>query len=550
MRKLLTFFGALLITGSLFAGGIVTNVNQSASWIRLPSRNASTNIDAVYYNPAGLMKLENGFHVSVSNQMISQTREVDNNYAGPGDAYGLNKSVYKGYAKAPLFPSLFAVYKMDKFAFSFGFGVVGGGGTATFDKGLPSFEMTQSDLVPLLATSKGVKNYLMNAYFEGKSAFFGYQGGVSYKINDFISIAVGLRYVTAKNEYEGYLKGIIVNPTIPSAPSSGFMRADSIMYQTSRSAGGAAVSTTNLISAGAGSLTFAQVQGAGYITAAQKAQLEGALLAFGGQTSYTVSQADAIFKGAKAKYFASGTLLGDQSADVTQSGAGFAPIISVNITPSENLNIAVKYEMLTTLKLKNKTKKDLLIGYQADGTPITQFPNGEETRNDMPALLSAGIDYKVTPNLKLSIGGNYYFDKSADYGHKYDNDLDGTTPTVHIANKDIIGTNGMSIQAGLEYNVTQKFLVSGGFILSNKGVNDKFQSDMNYYQASKTIGVGGAYNITEKIQLNLGVSTTLYTDATKTVDHMFQSVPAVNIQALETYKKNTIMGGIGLDFSF
>jgi long-subunit fatty acid transport protein len=378
----------------------------------------------------------------------------------------------------------------------------------------------------------------------------GYQGGVSYKINDFISVAVGLRYVSAKNEYEGYLKGIIVNPTIPSAPSSGFMRADTLMAQTSRSYFSASTSAGALRSAGLGAQTFAFAKAAGAINATAQAQLEGALAAQGFPVTTPISQAELIFAAAGPKYLATSKLLNDQTAEATQTGSGFAPIISVNISPSENLNIAIKYEMLTKLKLKNKTKKDLLIGYQADGTPITQFPDGAETRNDMPALLSLGVDYKLSPNLKLALGANYYFDKSADFGHKIDDDLNGSTPTVFISNKDIIGSNGYSFQAGLEYNVTQKFLVSGGFILSNKGVNDNFQSDMNYYQASKTLGLGGAYNITDKIQLNVGVSTTLYTDATKTVDHMFQGATPINIPATETYKKNTIMGGIGLDFRF
>ena len=127
MRKLLTFFIAILITGSLLAGGLVTNTNQSAAWVRLPSRNASVGIDAAYYNPAGVMKLENGFHLSLSNQSIFQTREVENSYAGPNDAFGLNEHLYEGSVTALVFPSIYAVYKMDKLAFSLGFNPVGGG---------------------------------------------------------------------------------------------------------------------------------------------------------------------------------------------------------------------------------------------------------------------------------------------------------------------------------------------------------------------------------------------------------------------------------------
>jgi len=141
MRKLLTFVAGTLITGSVLAGGLVTNTNQSAAWVRLPSRNASTNADAVYYNPAGLMKLPNGLHLSLSNQSVFQTREIDNNYAGPATAtspnggYGLNSHVYKGTVTALAFPSIYAAYKMDKFAISLGFNPIGGGGGAEYKAG-------------------------------------------------------------------------------------------------------------------------------------------------------------------------------------------------------------------------------------------------------------------------------------------------------------------------------------------------------------------------------------------------------------------------------
>ena len=541
MRKLLTFIAAMLITGSLIAGGLVTNTNQSAAWVRLPSRNASVGIDAVYYNPAGLMKLENGFHASVSNQSILQTRTIKNYYTGPGGSYGLNQHTYKGTVNAPLFPSIYAAYKMDKFAVSFGFNPIGGGGGAEFKNGLPSFEMSPSDLVPSLHNAQGADAYRLNVYFKGSSTFMGYQGNVSYKVNDWISVAVGLRYVTAKNTYEGHLTDIEVE--LPT----GWTRADVIMNGIAAGATGAAVATTGLVAAGAGSLTLAQVQGAGYITALQRAQLEGALTSFGYPVATPVAQADAIFKGAAIKYTQTANLLGDQSADVAQTGSGIAPIFSVNFSPSENLNIAVKYEMATKLELTNKTKQDLTVAYDATGAPITMFPNGDKTRNDMPAMISVGLDYKLSTSLKLSLGSNYYFDKSADYGHKYDNDLNSATPTVHIANKDIISKNGMSVQGGLEYNISEKLLVSCGYIYSNQGANKLYQSDLTYGLATQTFGIGGAYSITDKIQINLGLGYTAYKGNSKLVDHVMNTSL---YQVQESYGKSTKMIGVGVDFSF
>jgi long-chain fatty acid transport protein len=542
MRKLFTIVAATFITGSLLAGGLVTNINQSAAWVRLPSRNASIGVDAVYYNPAGLMSLDNGFHLNISNQSVLQNRTVVNYYAGPGGSYGLNEHRYKGTVNAPIFPAIYAVYKMDKFAFSFGFNPVGGGGGAEFKKGLPSFEMSPSDLVPSLQASQGADGYKLDAYFKGSSIFFGYQGNVSYKVNDWLSVAVGLRFVTAKNTYEGHLQDIEVH--LPG----GWTRADAIMNGIAASATGAATGTSGIISAGVpGTLTLAQIQGAGYISALQRAQLEGALVAFGYPVATPLAQADAIFKGAAAKYTATGKLLGDQTADVSQTGTGIAPLISLNFTPSENLNIAVKYEFATKLDLTNNTKQDLLVAFDATGAPITMFPDGEKTRNDMPAMISVGLNYKLTPSLKLSLGTYYFFDKSANYGHKYDNDNNSATPTVAISNKDIITKNGMLVNGGLEYTISEKLLISCGYQYGNKGVYKLYQSDLSYGLATHTFGIGGAYSFSDKIQVNLGLGYTRYMGDSRMINHVMNT-SVYSIQ--ESYGKSTKMIGLGVDFKF
>ena len=543
MRKLLTFVAALLITGCLLAGGLVTNTNQSASWVRLPVRNASTDIDAAYFNPAGLMKLENGFHVSLSNQTIFQNRTVRNDYSGPGGNYGLNVHTFEGEVSAPLFPSIYAVYKMDRLAISIGFNPVGGGGGAIYEQGLPSFEMSPSDLVPSLAASQGATAYRLNAYFKGTSTFFGLQGALSYKINDWLSVAAGLRYVIAKNSYSGHLTDIEVQ--LPG----GWTRADLIMTNAAASYNTAAAGSSALVAGGAGTLTFAQAQGAGIISTTQRAQFEGALTAAGYPVGTPIAQADAIYKGSAVRYAATATLLADQTAKAEQDGTGTTGFFSVNLSPSENINIGIKYEMATKLDLKNKTTSDFLIGYTATGTPITMFPNGDKNRNDMPAMLTVGIDYKLSSSLKVSAGASYFFDKSADYGHSIDADLNSSTPTTHISNKDIIANNGLDLEAGLEYNISKKLLVSGGYLWSNKGVNDKYQSDLTYANASHTFGAGVAYSFTDKIKLNLGGSYTMYVKNQKVVDHIF-SATDTNIPSNESYEKNTFIIGVGLDIRF
>ncbi|MGE5348645.1 MAG: aromatic hydrocarbon degradation protein, partial [Actinomycetota bacterium] len=207
MKKIISVVSVLVVTGSLFAGGLVTNTNQSAQYIRLLSRNASMDIDAVYYNPAGLTKLAPGFHFGINNQTIGQGRSVMNSYPY---LHGAPEREYIGTVSAPFFPSIYAAYNTGKLAFSAAFNPVGGGGGATYDEGLAMIEMPISDLVPVLQ-SRGAQDYRLETNFVGSSVFYGIQGNVSYKINDIISISAGARYVMARNTYEGKLENIELN---------------------------------------------------------------------------------------------------------------------------------------------------------------------------------------------------------------------------------------------------------------------------------------------------------------------------------------------------
>ncbi len=539
MRKIFTLISSTFIAGSVFAGGLVTNTNQSATWVRMPSRNASTEIDAAYYNPAGLMKLNNGLHFSLNNQSIFQTRTVESTYPY------LNSGTYKGTITAPLFPSVYAVFKLNKIAFSVGFLPVGGGGGATYKTGLPSFEMGQSDLVPALSSTVGATGYSMDVYFKGSSTFLGYQGAISYKINDWLSASAGVRYVTAKNTYEGYLRSVMVNTPSGSLPASAIMTG--IVGKANTAAG----YTTALVGAGAGAYTLAQAEQATIITHDQRVQLEGALAGFGSPTTVSIAVADAVFKGAAKVYSNKAKLLSDQTVESEQTGTGIAPFFNINISPTENLNIAVKYEMATKLELENKTAegKDLVTGFlnEDPNTPITRFPNGAKIRNDMPAMLSVGAEIKLS-KIKVNAGGNYYFDKKADYGHYKDNTPQNSTDyLIHVDNSEIIKNNGMSLQAGAEISLAKKIVASAGYVYANKGVNERYQSDLTYGLATHTFGAGGAYSVTDNIKINLGGSFTKYINDSKIVSHY---LGGIDLQPTETYKKKTFIVGVGVDVSF
>jgi len=537
MKKLvLLAISAVIVSSSLMAGGIMTNTNQSAAYARMLARNASLGIDAVYYNPAGLTKLGNGLYFSLNNQSIFQTKDVVNSYSY------LNASKFTGIVKAPLFPGIYAAYKMNKFAFSFGFNPVGGGGGATYDTGLPSFEMGISDLVPSLNAKAGVTDYQATVNFEGASTYFGYQAGISYEINPAVSVYAGVRYVTAKNTYVGSIKDIKINPTIAGTSYSGdFMRADLFGTQQAAYYTGvagqyttAATGAGGLADAGLGTYTFAQAQAAGFISAAQQAAFEGALLAVGQPANTPIATAELVYTATAGQATAGAAQMtgmaaktGDADVDVVQTGKGITPIIGVNLTLAEKLTLAIKYEFLTKIELTNETNED------GTGT----FVDGAKSRSDMPAMISIGAAYPVTEKFKASLGFNYYFDKGADYSKK-------DTLGNYVANKDVIDNNYYELALGLEYNITEKFLVSAGFNMANTGVSKAYQTDLSYSLSSNTVAGGAMYQLTPGIGLNIGALYTMYGEDSKTFNH---KLGTNYIPVTEDYSKTTWLVSFGLD---
>ena len=77
---------ALMVSIPTFAGGILTNTNQNAAYLRNPARDAVIAIDGVYSNPAGIAFMPKGFHLSVSWQAAWQKRQINSTFA----AYPLN----------------------------------------------------------------------------------------------------------------------------------------------------------------------------------------------------------------------------------------------------------------------------------------------------------------------------------------------------------------------------------------------------------------------------------------------------------------------------
>jgi long-subunit fatty acid transport protein len=545
MRKLLILFTGTLVSGSLIAGGLVTNTNQSALYTRLQSRNASTNIDAVYYNPAGLAKLGNGFHASINNQTIGQTKSVVNNYlylaGSPKD--------YVGEVSAPVFPSIYGAFKAGKFVVSAGFNPIGGGGGAVYNDGLPSFETMVADLVPLLV-SKGfpTTQYSADIFFEGTSVYFGYQANLTYKLNDMISVAAGVRMVTAKNTYNGHISDIMVNPNYPAfgaafngamVPAPDFFNAGALTLNTLAS--GATSYVTGLqpiINGGGGSVLLANGTSVG-LTAGQVAQIQQ-ILGAAGQTpaqigAATIQSAQTVLGLAAPGFTNNATQLSgyaamtqDREVDAVQTGSGFSPILSLNISPMENLNIALKYEFKTALELTTAINGGM------DGGGL--FVEGDKTIADMPAMLAAGVEFKPISKLLLTGSMNMYMDKDVDY--------DGD-PALDV---NMIDKNFTEYALGAEYGLSDKMRISAGWLGTYTGVNENYQNDQRFSLNTNSFGGGIGYTVNPLIDINLGGQYTIYKEGTKAFTYMLGGTTPVPVT--ETYNKDTWVVAVGLDFHF
>ena len=345
---------ALMVSNSTFAGGILTNTNQNATFLRNPSRNAAIAIDGVYNNPAGIAFLPQGFHLSVSWQAAWQKRVMDVNnqlFGMNADGKGTSRE-FVGETNAPVIPSFQAAYVInDKWSVSAQFAVGGGGGACEFAEGLPMFE----ELIGSAAAGINAQvnpnsqqfSYNLNQNLTGEQYFYGFQVGATYKVAENLSVFGGLRTVIASCNYTGAINNFKVN----GIDAKNFAPAFTQAYQ--------------------------QAVAAGNVEAATKA----------GMVAQLTKE--------------------DLTLDCSQSGIGFTPIIGVDWNLGK-LNLAAKYEFRTKIELENDSKNSSNVD-----ALMAQYADGAKNRSDIPAILSLGAQYAISDNVRAMVGGVYYWDKDA-----------------------------------------------------------------------------------------------------------------------------------------
>jgi long-chain fatty acid transport protein len=167
------------LASPLMAGGIINKQNLSSEYLRTFSRNAATDAaDVTVYNPAGVMKMENGCYGNLG-LFYAQKKYNDKIASGldPGDYDSDEPSIV---------PGLFLLHKQDKWAGFFALTIPGGGGKVDYKDGSSTTYAFTVGAVP--------------SSLEAESVYKGYTIGGAYAVNDMVSVAAGLRFVDAFKE--------------------------------------------------------------------------------------------------------------------------------------------------------------------------------------------------------------------------------------------------------------------------------------------------------------------------------------------------------------
>ena len=414
MKKIVLMMATALVALSSQAGGLLHNTNQSIAFQRMMARGASNEIDAVYTNPAGISFMDHdGWTLSLNIQSAYQKRNVDATIltpAGmglfPDDTY---HKKYEGTAAAPIIPSVYAAYKTPKWAISGFFGIVGGGGKATFDEGLPMFDAAvmagtySRSLQPLaegypsLAAVLGAPitpdQYYIDGYMKGRQYIFGGQLGFSYKFNEHFSGYAGFRVNYFNGNYTGH-----VNATAGDILSNKFQ------------------------------------------------QLAISYPAFAPELLPKTEENGLVHI----------------AIDCSQTGWGLTPIVGINYK-WRGLTLAAKYEFKTNLNIENDTKVLEAKGFEEQ---MKDYKHGVNTPSDLPSVLYAAVGYEFIPNkLRATVEYHYYDDKHADMaGNKNKELTHGTHEFLAGVEWDINKT--FTVSAGAQrtdYGLSDKYQSNTSF---------------------------------------------------------------------------------------
>lgn len=545
--KTVCLTAAIASSSATFAGGLLTNTNQHVAFNRMMSREASIGIDGVYYNPAGVVFMGEGSHLAINWQAAWQTRTINNDYklftnnvnnpTTPRD--------FKGKAVAPVIPSFQYAYNKGRWSFQGNFALTGGGGKCTFDNGLGSFEKIVSEtamgaiglagaidyaankiLVPGSINPDGTINsanfkpmftrndafgndskYSFNSYMHGRQYYFGLSAGAAYKVTDNFSVYAGLRGIYATCNYYGYVEDIKVG-NMPLYQVLDPSKENSANIELSCDQSGIGFTPMLAVDYKTGRWNF---------SAKYEFKTRMRLKNKSVNQLPSIGNLDDNLKNQMNKLF-TGTFM---AAGMPQEQA----IIKAELTSTKVLEDPTVMATTAGLKQQFDSKIDKAIGEYADGKKIA---------GDIPSLLTVGVGYSPIDELRINVGFHWFDDYNAT---SYNN-----------RNKLLKKRGTLEFNAGVEYDVTKKITVSTGWQNTNYGLTDEYMDDKSFVVGSNSVGLGGVYHITKKLDFSVAYFHTFY-DHVKTSETVTLA-PGVSNTYNSDYTRNNSAFAAGVNITF
>ncbi|OPL17760.1 MAG: hypothetical protein AVO35_08855 [Candidatus Aegiribacteria sp. MLS_C] len=433
MRILAVLLLAGFAAGTVLASNIDYLTNRSVSYFRNFARNPATDgADLVTYNPAGLVFLEEGFHVSFGNQFLLKDYTIE---AVPfWDT--TTTETYESTEPTLFLPDLYTVYRTADLAVFGSFTAPAGGGSLDYKEGVYAMSLIETGLQQALNMNPYYFAVMDGGNLKASSQYLAGTLGGSYAFSDIFSMGLAGRYVAGKRTYEGQADFNIFGPD----------------------------STGQIIPVGTSSRIL----------------------------------------------------------DVEKSASGFGGVLSLDVMPTPDLNVALRYETATSLEWETTVKENSWAPYWL---PDSSFTDGYQQRRDLPAIVAGGVSYRFSPAFKLSTTFNYYLVEDADQGD--DDGLD-----------DAYG-NGLDIGLGMDYQVSPRILLGLGYLHSDLGGSDSTYTDFEYNLSYDAIGTGLRYAVNDRFALNFGAGHNIYQEGS-------------GVGPFEdcTYSKSVWYFGLGAELSF
>lgn len=401
---------ATVLSSATYAASIDHIQTYTPEYLGNQAQNGMINKASAYYNPAGLVHLENGTYVQLGGQL----------------ALGHEKMTYGGKEyKAQLVQPIpnFALYKVeDDSALYWTFGALGGGGDLKYKDGVAG-----TAVIPDILAGMGLVGLNTDrSKVEGSNLYIQNTLGKVFKVDEKLSLSVAGRAIYGSRT----LKGDIY--------------------------------------------------------------LDGKLL-----------QKIDIHESAHM--------------DSKRTAWGFGGQLGLNYKASDRLNLAMRYDTRIKLNFKAHGSEDKIdklgaiipslkpeLGF---GDFYPEYSIGTKSRRDLPAILAAGMSYRVTDDWTVALSGNYYFNKDAK--------MDGNAKKISLLGKEIKSIepeydNGWELALGTEYRLSPKWAVLGSINYADTGAKVTSYDDVEYGLNSVMLGTGLKYNPDETTEWVFTVTHFIY----------------------------------------